>query len=98
VRDLLHVADLADLVNDQLVRPRHWAGAVVNVGGGVDVSLSLHETSALCEQLTGNSVQLAADPETRAGDVPIYISDCPELARHSEWVPQRGARRKFLRF
>jgi CDP-paratose 2-epimerase len=91
VRDLLHVADLADLVDDQLVRPEHWAGAVVNVGGGVDVSLSLHETSALCEQITGNSVHVSAIPATRAGDVPIYISDCRTLGRLSEWAPQRNA-------
>jgi CDP-paratose 2-epimerase len=93
VRDLLHVADLAELVDDQLVRPEHWAGAVVNVGGGIDVSLSLRETTALCEQITGNSVSVAADPETRDGDVPVYVSDCRELARFSGWAPQRDARR-----
>ncbi|MGA2454446.1 MAG: NAD-dependent epimerase/dehydratase family protein [Solirubrobacteraceae bacterium] len=92
VRDLLHVADLAELVDDQLARPEHWAGAVVNVGGGVDVNLSLHETTALCEQITGNSVPVAANHETRAGDVPIYISDCRELGRLSGWAPQRDAR------
>jgi CDP-paratose 2-epimerase len=26
VRDLLHVADLGDLIDDQLLRPEHWAG------------------------------------------------------------------------
>jgi CDP-paratose 2-epimerase len=92
VRDLLHVADLAELVEDQLVRPEHWAGAVVNVGGGVDVSLSLRETSRLCEEITGNGVSVAVNPETRAGDVPIYISDCRELGRLSEWAPRRDAR------
>lgn len=92
VRDLLHVADLAELVDDQLVRPEHWAGAVVNVGGGPAVSLSLLETSALCEQITGNSVPVAAAPETRVGDVPIYISDCREVGVLSEWAPQYDAR------
>ncbi len=92
VRDLLHVADLADLVDDQLVRPEHWAGAVVNVGGGVDVSLSLRETSTLCEQITGNSVHFSENPVTRTGDVPIYISDCRALGRISDWAPRRDAR------
>lgn len=91
VRDLLHVADLAELVDDQLMRPGHWAGVVVNVGGGVDVSLSLRETSALCEQITGNNIEVATDPETRAGDVPIYISDCRELSRLSKWHPRHNA-------
>jgi CDP-paratose 2-epimerase len=92
VRDLLHVDDLADLVDDQLVRPEHWAGAVVNLGGGVDVSLSLQETSTLCEQITGNTVPVSASPVTRTGDVPIYISDCRALGRLTEWAPRRDAR------
>ncbi len=96
VRDLLHVADLAELVDDQLLRPEHWAGAVVNVGGGVDVSLSLRETSALCEEITGNRVQIASNPETRAGDVPIYISDCRALGRFGDWAPRRSARQILL--
>jgi CDP-paratose 2-epimerase len=91
VRDLLHVADLAELVDDQLTRPEHWAGAVVNVGGGVDVSLSLRETSILCGQITGNNVLVAASPENRAGDVPIYISDCRALGRFSDWAPRHSA-------
>ena len=92
VRDLLHVADLAELVDDQLLRPEHWAGAVVNVGGGVDVSLSLRETSTLCEEITGNTVQIAADPDTRAGDVRIYISDARALRRWTDWTPRSGPR------
>ena len=92
VRDVLHVADLGELVDDQLVRPDHWAGAMVNVGGGVEASLSLAETSKLCEQITGNSVPVAANPKTRAGDVPIYISDCRALSRFSGWTPQHDAR------
>jgi CDP-paratose 2-epimerase len=91
VRDVLHIEDLGELVEDQLERPEHWAGAVVNVGGGVEVSLSLCETSALCAQITGNHVAVRANPQTRAGDVPLYISDCRELSRLSEWAPRRGA-------
>jgi CDP-paratose 2-epimerase len=89
VRDLLHVADLADLIDDQLLRPAHWAGAVVNVGGGVRGSLSLRETSALCQQFTGNRLVVASIGSARAGDVRIYISDCESLSRLSEWVPRR---------
>lgn len=92
VRDLVHVADLAELIDDQLVRPEHWRGATVNVGGGREVSLSLRETSALCEQITGNGISLGADEQTRAGDVRIYLSDCRALSDYSDWSPRRGAR------
>jgi CDP-paratose 2-epimerase len=92
VRDLLHVADLAELIDDQVLRPEHWAGAVLNVGGGARGSLSLRETSRLCEEVTGNGLPVSSDPETRRGDVRIYISDCRELGRLSGWTPRREPR------
>ena len=45
VRDLLHVEDLADLIEAQLTDPERWDGEVVNVGGGREISLSLLETT-----------------------------------------------------
>jgi CDP-paratose 2-epimerase len=92
VRDLLHVDDLIDLIDDQLVRPDHWAGATVNVGGGRDTSLSLVETTELCRALTGNEVAVEASGEQRPGDVRIYLSDCSRLFELTEWRPRRDAR------
>jgi len=92
VRDLLHVADLIDLVDDQLQRPEHWAGALANVGGGVEVSLSLRETTALCRELTGHELAIAADDLERPGDVRIYISDTRGLRRWTDWRPRNGPR------
>jgi CDP-paratose 2-epimerase len=92
VRDLLHVADLAELIDDQLLRPEHWSGAVLNVGGGRAVSLSLLETSRLCEELTGNRIGVSAASETRVGDVRIYVSDTRALRHYTDWRPRRDAR------
>ena len=76
VRDLLHVEDLLELLDEQLADPARWDGVTVNVGGGRERSLSLLETTALCAEITGNRVEIAPSPETRPGDVPLYISDC----------------------
>jgi len=92
VRDLLHIDDLVDLVDEQLGDPEGWSGSVANVGGGRECSLSLLETTALCRELTGNEVEIGADPETRPGDVPIYLSDCSRLFGRSSWRPRRSAR------
>jgi CDP-paratose 2-epimerase len=89
VRDLLHVADLVELVEDQLERPESWSGAVVNIGGGSSVSLSLRETTAVCREVTGNDPEIAGDPRTRAGDVRIYISDNRALGDFTDWLPRR---------
>jgi CDP-paratose 2-epimerase len=92
VRDLLHVEDLVDLVERQLLAPAEWDGRTVNVGGGRECSLSLRETTAICRELTGNEVPIEPVERTRAGDVPIYLSDCAKIFGLDEWRPRRGAR------
>jgi CDP-paratose 2-epimerase len=92
VRDLLHVEDLVDLVERQLLDPERWDGGVFNVGGGRGCSLSLRETTAICRELSGSEVPVEPVEETRAGDVPVYLSDCGKLFELDEWRPRRGAR------
>jgi CDP-paratose 2-epimerase len=92
VRDLLHIDDLIDLLDDQLARPDDWDGVVANVGGGRSCSLSLREATELCRELTGAEVPVTAAGAERPGDVPVYISDCARLFARTDWRPRRGAR------
>jgi CDP-paratose 2-epimerase len=92
VRDLLHVEDVVALVQRQLQEPAHWHGATYNVGGGRTGSLSLRETTRLCRELSGRELELGAVPETRPGDVPVYISDCSALFDHTDWRPRHSPR------
>jgi CDP-paratose 2-epimerase len=92
VRDVLHVDDLIDLFDDQLSRPEHWGGLTANVGGGRRCSLSLREATEICRELTGKQLDVRAAGTDRAGDVPIYVSDCSRLFGHTDWRPQRDAR------
>jgi CDP-paratose 2-epimerase len=91
VRDLLHIDDLVDLVEIQLLDPAKWDGETVNAGGGRECSLSLLETTEICRRLTGNEVEITPVAETRQGDVPIYLSDCARLFELDEWRPKRSA-------
>jgi CDP-paratose 2-epimerase len=91
VRDLLHVEDLLELLDEQLLDPVRWDGATVNVGGGHSCSLSLSETTALCAEITGNRVEVRGVSETRPGDVPIYVSDCGHLRTLTHWRPKHAA-------
>jgi len=90
VRDLLHVQDLLELVDEQVNDPARWAGATINVGGGREYSLSLRETTELCRQITGRTVEVRASAEDRPGDIPIYISDCTRLHELTGWRARRG--------
>jgi CDP-paratose 2-epimerase len=93
VRDLLHIDDLVELVDEQLGDPGGWAGFVGNVGGGRDHSLSLLETTEICRELTGNEVPIERVRETRRDDVPIFIADCARLFKRTDWRPRRDPRR-----
>ncbi len=92
VRDLLHVDDLLDLLEEQFTAPGSWDGRTVNVGGGTACSLSLLETTALCAEITGHRLEVGSVPATRPGDVPVYVSDCAALSALTRWRPQRSAR------
>jgi CDP-paratose 2-epimerase len=57
------------------------------------VSLSLRETTALCQEITGNTVPVEPEPEPRPGDVRIYITDASAVEAHSGWRPKHEPRR-----
>jgi CDP-paratose 2-epimerase len=92
VRDLLHIDDLVDLVDEQLGDQGHWQGVTANVGGGRECSLSLLETTELCRELTGNELEIESRAENRPGDVPVYLSDCSRLDSLTSWRPTRTPR------
>ena len=89
VRDVLHVADLVDLIERQLLDASYWASHTYNVGGGREGSLSLLETTLLSSKIAGREIVVGAVSETRAGDVRSYISDCRALFEHTDWRPTR---------
>ena len=90
VRDMLHVEDLADLIEMQLHQPEQFRGETYNVGGGVELSSSLLELTEWCEKLTGQSIPIQSDPETRPGDIPWFITDSRRIQNHSGWKPIRN--------
>jgi CDP-paratose 2-epimerase len=92
VRDLLHVEDLLDLVFHEIDHLDACDGAVWNAGGGRDVSLSLREMTALCEELTGNRIGIGSDPATRPGDIRLYLTDNARVTAATGWRPRRDAR------
>jgi CDP-paratose 2-epimerase len=85
VRDVLHVRDLCALCLNQIVDFERYDGGVYNVGGGNAISTSLRELTDLCRQVTGQTIEIDADPTTRAADIPYYVSDCSALHARAAW-------------
>lgn len=92
VRDFLHIADLLDLIDLQIYKLEDLKGQNFNVGGGTNNTLSLYETTQLCQEITGYQVPITAVPETRIGDVPIFITDYRQVMRSTGWEPKRDAK------
>jgi CDP-paratose 2-epimerase len=90
VRDVLHVADLCALVRAQVADLSAHDGHVTNVGGGAARSLSLRALTAQCQELTGRRLVVGSAPETRAADIPYYVSDCAALHARCAWRPVHG--------
>ncbi|HEX6508889.1 MAG TPA: NAD-dependent epimerase/dehydratase family protein [Chloroflexota bacterium] len=97
VRDLLDVDDLTDLLAIQLSRFSPLAGQTFNVGGGLDCSLSLLETTRLCQEITGNVVPIEKVPENRPADVKVYVSDNRHITETVGWLPHRTPRDTLTR-
>ena len=87
VRDLLHVKDLLRLVDYQLQHFAELDGEVFNVGGGASNSLSLIETTQLCQLITGKITQIQSQPEERPGDIPLFVTDSSKVIEKTGWQP-----------
>jgi CDP-paratose 2-epimerase len=93
VRDMLHVEDLCELVEEQLGHFELWDGWLGNVGGGRACSASLLELTGLCRGVVGRRVQIEADPVTRQADLRLFLADCGKLFERTTWRPKRNPER-----
>lgn len=93
VRDVLHVADVCDLIVEQVRNFGAWDGWQGNVSGGIANSVSLCELTKICQEVTGKSVPITSNPVNRPNDLRLYIGDCTKLFARSTWRPKRDVHR-----
>jgi CDP-paratose 2-epimerase len=92
VRDFVAIDELGDLVLHQIGALAALPARVYNVGGGAASSLSLLETTALCEEITGHRVDIARVAENRPSDVRIYVTDNARVTADTGWRPVKSPR------
>ena len=96
VRDFLHIQDLLRLVDYQLNNFDTLDGDVLNVGGGRFSNLSLLEMTHLCQEITGNKIEIEPVSIQRQGDIPIYITDCDRITQKTPWQPEIKPEKTFV--
>jgi CDP-paratose 2-epimerase len=89
VRDLLHIDDVADLINLQIKRISGYRGEIFNAGGSSFSSLSLLETTSLCQEITGHEVNIYPEPANRHADMIWFKSDNNLTEKEFQWTPRR---------
>lgn len=90
VRDLLNINDLFELIDIQLNDMGRFNNQVYNVGGGVNVSLSLLETTKICQDITGNHIRIDKVLQNRPADIKVYITDNSKVTGDTGWQPKIG--------
>lgn len=89
VRDLMHVDDLFGLIDLEFDQMDRLSGRILNAGGGREISLSLRETTALCQEITGNRIEIGGIAENRPADLSIYLTDNSLVEKVIGWQPER---------
>lgn len=80
VRDNIHSHDLVNMFWHFYNDPK--AGEVYNAGGGRFANCSVIEAIQMCEQITGNTLQVNYSDDNRIGDHIWYISDMSKFTSH----------------
>jgi CDP-paratose 2-epimerase len=91
VRDLLHIDDLAELLCLQLKDFGKLSTGTFNVGGSSS-SLSLLETTELCQEITGNRISVVGISDNRPADLKLYITDTRRIRAATGWIPRYSAK------
>jgi CDP-paratose 2-epimerase len=86
VRDILHVKDLTELIEQVATSPRPLEHHSFNVGGGASNSLSILELFTMIKDLTGIAVDYAVG-ERRPSDQNVFISDNSRIQKAIGWKP-----------
>jgi CDP-paratose 2-epimerase len=91
VRDLLHIDDLCNLIGIQI--EKKITDKTYNIGGGAKCSLSLLETTKLCQEITGNKIIIDKIIDERAADLPWYVTDYSLVKKELGWEPKHNPKK-----
>jgi CDP-paratose 2-epimerase len=84
VRDVLHPKDLVPLLVRQMLKPDCDAPKIINLGGGIENSLSLKELSSWCEDRFGQN-EVFSSNEERPMDAPWIVINSTTAQNAWNW-------------
>jgi CDP-paratose 2-epimerase len=92
VRDALHPIDLVPLLHQQIMEPDSDAPKIINLGGGIENSISLKQLSTWCQARFGGNEVIASE-EIRPMDAPWIVMDSTKAQHTWNWKPKMNLER-----
>lgn len=97
IRDVLHIYDVANLIDKQCqYLKRFRINEVYNVGGGPSNAISLRDASEICSKITGNSLDIRTEAEPRYADQKRFVVDNSRVSDTFGWAPTTSVKATFL--
>jgi CDP-paratose 2-epimerase len=96
VRDFIHIDDLFDILDIQINYPEKFNGQIFNIGGGKENCVSLQELTKICEEVTGNKIEITSIIENRPADLISFVSDSTKIKKLTGWKPKKDAKQTIL--
>lgn len=90
-RDLIHPFDIFGIIQQQIYAPNENAPKVINLGGGIDNTLSLSELNHFCSLNIQKDKIIGSVNEGRTFDIPYYATDYSIANLHWNWKPTISA-------
>ena len=88
VRDFFSPTDLGNLIGKQIGSEAKDIPKIINVGGGLACSMSLKELNNYCIEKFGFHKEIVQSKESRAFDIPYYVTDNADALKYWNWKPQ----------
>lgn len=88
VRDFFSPSDLGNLIGKQIDSEAKNIPKIINVGGGLESSMSLKQLNQYCIEKFGFPKDIVPGKESRPFDIPYYVTDNTDAQRYWNWQPQ----------
>ena len=89
VRDVIHISDVCKLIEMQIKKINSVNNFTVNVGGGMQNSISLKDLTKICQKITFNKIKISSNKKTSEYDIPYYVTDNSKVKKIYKWKPQK---------
>jgi CDP-paratose 2-epimerase len=86
IRDVLFIDDLIKAFELAYKNRKKTAGQILNIGGGPENTMSLHELINLLEKQKGENIQVSYD-DWRPGDQKVFIGNISKAKKQLGWEP-----------